>query len=334
MVTDVEKKLPCDLTIATVCWNAIKCVHRCIESVQPLYKSELKVEHLFVDGVSTDGTLEYLQDQLAEGRISRVISEPDNGLYDAMNKAIKHARGKIIVFINSDDEIFADAVPACCEPILSGRVSYTVASSLYISDTGEKLLVPHMKRALWRQPYCHQSMFCSTELLRKVGGFRGDKFRIGADTELMRRLYIDKIPYEVLSVTASRFYDGGVSSSPAVIAERYELMMHFENSYRDEVASCSAQVNHIVKHIRRYAVQKILADNDKTLMNREYERLKQFMQTITERLPYSRRVILFVYLFASFLEYKLMSCMVGRKGKDKDSIRAQISLVFLRTFFY
>lgn len=320
-----------DLTVATVCRNALNFLPRCLASVRPLLSHpSLKVEHLLVDGASTDGTLEYLQQELAAGHISRCVSEPDKGLYDAMNKAIALAAGKVIVFINADDEICPDTVPACCEPILSGRAGYTVASAVFISDAGEKLFAPCLKRTLWRQPYCHQSMYCSTELLRQIGGFQWEQFRIGADTQLMRRLYIARIPCEVVPGTASRFHDGGVSSTPAVISERYELMLHFAGAYKDEVAAHPAKILTIIKHMRRYAVQKILTDNNPDLKQKDCERLSDFFRTVTEPLSSMRRVALYSQLLSISAFYKTMSLLSGGKNRSKYTVRKEISQLFAK----
>lgn len=320
-----------DLTVATVCRNALATLPRCIASVSPLLKhSSLKVEHLLIDGASTDGTMEYLQQEQTNGNISRFISEPDEGLYDAMNKAITLARGKIIVFINADDEICPAAVADCCAPLLNGQVKYTVASALYLKTNGQKLLSPYMNRILWQQPYCHQSMYCSTELLRQFGGFHWKKFPIGADTELMRRLYAAHIPYVVVSATASRFHDGGLSSTSEVINERYELMLHFREACKNEVSARPTCVYPIIKHIRRYATQKILVNKNETLKNKDYEKLSFFLRDIFKLLPFHHRITLFLYILTELFSYVILSIVAGKEPRDKYTIRTEINRLILR----
>ena len=268
-----------DLTVATVCRNARACLPRCIGSVQPLYGSALRVEHLLVDGCSDDGTVEYLQEQLDAGRITRFISEPDAGLYEAMNKAIRLAKGQIIVFINADDEICPDAVAACCEPILSGRVEYTVARALYVSDKEEAYMNPRMESVLWSQPYCHQSMYCAVALLSKVGGFRGDMFRIAADTDLMRRLYAMQVPYECVDAVASRFYDGGVSSSARVYREVYELTLHHVELYCQEVLGKPDCLADVFRHFCR-VTSRVLVHMESGELAPEVKRMNEFLQKV------------------------------------------------------
>ena len=321
-----------DLTVATVCRNALATLPRCIASVSPLLKHPtLNVEHLLIDGASTDGSQEYLQQELINGNISRLISEPDKGLYDAMNKAIELAHGKVIVFINADDEICPAAVEACCEPILNGRAKYTVASALYVTQTEQRLLSPCMNRILWRQPYCHQSMYCATELLRQFGGFQWKKFHIGADTDFMRRLYAAHIPYEVIPTTASHFHAGGLSSTPAVISESYELIIHFQEACKKEVSARPTCVYPITQHIRRYATQKILSESDDSIKNKDYERLSAFLRDIIEGLPFYHRIALFLYVLSELISYVILAIVADPKNRPKYTIRTEISQLLLKT---
>lgn len=332
-VSTFDKNLPYDLTVATVCWNARQFLPRCIESVQPLYQSTLKVEHLFIDGASTDGTLEYLQQQLAEGRITRIISEPDKGLYDAMNKAIRHAQGKIIVFINADDEICPAGTPACCEPILSGRAEYTAGQALCISDDTKKtyMIRPRIKNVLWRQPYCHQSMFCSTELLRRVGGFNYEKFRIGADTDLMRRLYIADVPFEAVHQISAHFYTGGVSYSPAVRTEVFDLMMHFTDAYCAEAKKRPATSRLTLKHLRRYTARMILQqDGRTTLSEKDQELLTCFVSKLAHSLSPLQRQLLRWHQQMLYGWYTINSKTSSKKARKTHCLHADISKLFIQ----
>ena len=98
-------KLP-KITIITVCYNSEKTIKDTLDSV--LKQSFVDYEHLIIDGKSKDNTLKIIKDyeMKYDGKL-RVISEKDKGIYDAMNKGIKNAKGNIIGILNSDD-IFAD----------------------------------------------------------------------------------------------------------------------------------------------------------------------------------------------------------------------------------
>jgi glycosyltransferase involved in cell wall biosynthesis len=91
------------LSVITVVYNNVKHIERTIKSV--INQSYLSIEYLVIDGASTDGTLAILEKYLA--KIDILISEPDQGIYDAMNKGLKLAKGDYVLFMNSGDEIFA-----------------------------------------------------------------------------------------------------------------------------------------------------------------------------------------------------------------------------------
>lgn len=251
-----------DLTVITVCRNAAPTIQRCIDSVSPLLRHPvLSVEHLIIDGVSTDATLEILTEQLAMGRITRFISEPDGGIYDAMNKGIALAAGKVCVFINADDEINAEAVESCCAPILSGEVDYTVSTVRIMSEEGEMTGIqkPDFSREWVNTPYCHQSMFCRTEMLRREGGFRLD-LGISADCALMWHLYKKQYPYRIVEAVSAHFYSGGASSGGGLYSEH--LRIYLENSVDIlQSAAIDAQYRKLaLKHLRSY--MRLLSENE------------------------------------------------------------------------
>ena len=329
----MERDLPYDLTVATGCWNALKYLPRCIASVQPLYNSSLRVEHLFIDGASTDGSVEFLQQQLDEGRITRFISEPDKGLYDAMNKAIAQARGKVIVFINADDEICPAGVPACCAPILDGKAEYTAGQALCISDDGTEktyMIRPRIRNVLWRQPYCHQSMFCSTELLRRVGGFNYEKFRIGADTDLMRRLYIANVPFEAVQQISAHFYTGGVSYSPAVRTEVFDLMMHFTDAYCTEAKKRPGTARLPLKHLRRYTARMILERKENHSLN-DHDKavLCNFVHKLALALSPVQRMLLRWHQQLLSVWYSINALFASSRKKQSHRLQKNITQIFI-----
>lgn len=87
------------ISIITVCYNSEKTIEDTIKSV--VSQSYPNIEYIIIDGVSTDNTLEIVNKY--QEKISKIISEKDNGLYDAINKGINIASGEIIAILNSDD---------------------------------------------------------------------------------------------------------------------------------------------------------------------------------------------------------------------------------------
>ena len=87
------------VSIVTVCYNSAATIEHTIQSV--LSQSHDNIEYIVVDGGSTDDTLNIIDKY--KNKLSKVISEPDHGIYDAMNKGIKNATGEIVGILNSDD---------------------------------------------------------------------------------------------------------------------------------------------------------------------------------------------------------------------------------------
>lgn len=87
------------VTVVTICWNAVESISRTIDSVQN--QTYPNIEHLFVDGVSTDGTLDLIRSRLRPQ--DQLFSESDDGISDALNKSIRLARGDYVQFLHADD---------------------------------------------------------------------------------------------------------------------------------------------------------------------------------------------------------------------------------------
>jgi glycosyltransferase involved in cell wall biosynthesis len=90
------------LTVITIVFNNVRDIKRTIESV--VNQTYQDIEYLIIDGASTDGTLEIIKQY--ENQVSKIVSEPDKGIYDAMNKGLALAKGDFVLFMNSGDEIY------------------------------------------------------------------------------------------------------------------------------------------------------------------------------------------------------------------------------------
>ncbi len=90
------------LTIITIVYNNVRDIERTINSV--INQTYKKIEYIIIDGKSTDGTLDIVEKY--SNQISKIVSEPDKGIYDAMNKGLALATGDYVLFMNSGDEIY------------------------------------------------------------------------------------------------------------------------------------------------------------------------------------------------------------------------------------
>ncbi|MDO4222065.1 MAG: glycosyltransferase [Akkermansia sp.] len=203
------------LTVITVCWNALADLKPTVESVlRQKAKGTISIEHVVVDGASTDGTPEWLAEQFAAGNIERYVSEPDRGIYDAMNKAINLARGRVLTFMNAGDTYTDGDISCCVAPILEGKAKSAVGSAYYINQTSAWSAEKHPDTV---SAYidiigCHQAYFFDAAATRDLGGYDSGAFHSAADLELMNafmRRY--GMPHCDRTLVAN-FYLGGFSS--------------------------------------------------------------------------------------------------------------------------
>ena len=313
-----------DLTVVTVCKNAISVLPRCVDSIQPLLAfTDLNVEYLVVDGASVDGSLEYIQKSYEEGKITRFVSEADNGLYYAMNKAIFMASGLVTVFINADDTICSEVVRDMVMPIVRGECQYTVGRAKMISSSLEKIIYPRMDLILWRHPYCHQSMFVETALLRSINGF-DVTYRIAADTDLMRRLYLSEISYKIIPYVSSHFYAGGISSTPAMHAEVLNLLLKYKDACVIHIKNHPWSIFAILKHLRYYTRGMVLTSNSSKALDERRNEVKDFFDSCVKSAPLTLRLLVTCFLYLEMMRNSLF-CF-----KSRDKVLAQICKLLLQ----
>lgn len=174
-----------ELTIVTVCRNAEAELLPTIKSVLwHKQQGQFHIEHLIVDGASTDNTSELLCQLAEQGRIESYISEPDTGIYHAMNKGINLARGKVLYFLNAGDRLLETDLAPYLLPILHGESTSTAGP--VITDTPERqaYFSVWLETSFLGAPVCHQGFFCSAAAYKALGGY-DQTYRCIADAKFM-----------------------------------------------------------------------------------------------------------------------------------------------------
>lgn len=204
------------VSLITATYNSSKTVSETIESV--LSQDYNDFEHIFVDGLSKDNTLEIISsyEKRYEGRL-KVISEKDNGIYDAMNKGIANATGDIIGILNSDDIL-------ACPHALSDFVKKfkeencdAVYSDLTFMDA-ETMSIPVRKwiskkgnyKLGWHPP--HPTLYIKKDVYKAVGKF-DTGYKIAADYDFMLRLMKSNARLGYVPKTLIYMRSGGVSTN-------------------------------------------------------------------------------------------------------------------------
>lgn len=178
------------LTCITTVFNAIAAGNEsslcsCLASVASLSTEH---EHLVYDGGSTDGTRELLQKLAHEYDRMKVVSERDTGIYNAMNKGVRDARGEWLYVMGCDDCI---THPEVLDALIGSLTREDVVVSPVENDAGYRPFDARKDiwKVLWSTPYCHQGVLMRTEVVRQFGGF-DERYRLCADYNLMLKCHL------------------------------------------------------------------------------------------------------------------------------------------------
>lgn len=197
------------VSVVTVCRNALPLLRKTVESV--VSQTFPDIEYVVIDGSSTDGTLEYVKS--LGNKVDVFISEPDNGIYDAMNKGIAHSHGEWIIFMNAGDTFYADDTVAQ----VFGGEDYSGYGVVYgdvakkVGDAGDlvvkKASAPHNSHRMF---FCHQSAFYRREELEHT--LFDTRHRMSADIHQVKRLYNRGVKFRQLDIPVAVFDTSGVSN--------------------------------------------------------------------------------------------------------------------------
>lgn len=178
------------VSIITVVKNNKIYIKDAIESV--LGQKYNNIEYVVIDGKSTDGTLDIIKQY--SNRISKIISEDDNGIYDAMNKGIKYSTGEIIGILNSDDFYIDNTIiQLVVNAFEKYKVSSVFGNLVYVDNSDTSKITRYWKsrkyedglfKKGWHPP--HPTFFVRRDIYEKHGVFNTE-YRISADYELMLR---------------------------------------------------------------------------------------------------------------------------------------------------
>lgn len=210
------------VTIITPCFNSEKTIGRTINSV--LSQTYSNIEYIVIDAQSTDNTLKIIKEHEIKfnGRL-RLISESDNGVYDAMNKGIRLANGKLIGIINSDDWYEEEAVEAAVKFFYenSFQVIYGMLR-MYKQSKELGVFIKH-HQFLEEQMILHPACFISKNIYDIYGDYN-TKYKSSADYDFMLRLRNEKkIDFVPIYKLIANFAVGGISSSFVGILETAKI---------------------------------------------------------------------------------------------------------------
>ena len=196
------------ISIITPVFNRVSLIDQAIESV--VYQEDSLVEHIIIDGGSTDGTL----DILSKYPHLKIVSEPDQGMYDAINRGLELAQGNIIGFLNSDDIYVENIFSKILQVFNDEQILAVVGEAIIFSEMADGTLnirrrfspesfTSLLELTTKRGPFFN-AWFFRKSLFEKIGNFN-THYRIAGDREFMLRFALSGLQYTKLNYPVYKY---------------------------------------------------------------------------------------------------------------------------------
>ena len=240
------------ISIITSCYNRVSTIRGAIESV--LAQDYPDIEYIIVDGASTDGSVEVIRDAI-EGHEDRVkfISEPDHGMYEAINKGIRMATGDYIGLVHSDDFLYSPhTVSDIVRRLEKTHADFLYGDGLFVNAENTDKVVRKWiggTYRLWKVRHgwlpLHPTCYIRRDVMEKLGGY-DESYMIAADTDLLVRYLLDNhVKTDYLKKYIVRMRMGGMSTDNSRRAKMWKEDIRVYSS-------------HGFKHVTLTKIEKML----------------------------------------------------------------------------
>ena len=240
------------ISIITSCYNRVSTIRGAIESV--LAQDYPDIEYIIVDGASTDGSVEVIRDAI-EGHEDKVkfISEPDHGMYEAINKGIRMATGDYIGLVHSDDFLYSPhTVSDIVRRLEKTHADFLYGDGLFVNAENTDKVVRKWiggTYRLWKVRHgwlpLHPTCYIRRDVMEKLGGY-DESYMIAADTDLLVRYLLDNhVKTDYLKKYIVRMRMGGMSTDNSRRAKMWKEDIRVYSS-------------HGFKHVTLTKIEKML----------------------------------------------------------------------------
>lgn len=219
------------ISIITVCYNAQDYILKTIKSV--LDNKLENIEYIIIDGNSKDKTLDLIE--IYSDKIDIIISEPDSGIYDAMNKGIKVATGDYITFLNADDyidDLFLENV----NNIISNYMPDYIFSAVFAVKTNgsKRKFIPDelsLNKKFDKMPFPHPGLLVRRKIFEEIGYFNLN-FKYASDLDWILRMINSNCYQGFRNINPNIYYTiGGAGNSFKSLNESYFILSRYNNSF-------------------------------------------------------------------------------------------------------
>lgn len=207
------------ISIITVVYNGAKTIEQTILSViQQPYQNK---EYIIIDGGSTDGTVDLIKNY--ESYLTYWTSEHDDGIYDAMNKGIKHAKGELVGIINADDWYEENIFTQIANQYIATGSDHVIYGLLRIFQNDEFYsMVGNSIRILHEDTIMHPTCFIPMKFYHAFGTY-DSTYKYSADYDLILRYVNNGVKFSFIEKPIANFRRGGISSIPCAEKEKYKV---------------------------------------------------------------------------------------------------------------
>ena len=311
----LNKNMP-KLTIITATFNLIKDnrIDFFKQSLESAHNQTYEnIEHIVIDGASTDGTIEVLKEYKKKGWID-YYSEPDTGMWNAMNKGIKKATGDFIVFLNSDDYYANNnIIEICMKQIVKENADYSFANQCvvqrYSNDVILKAQAMPLELFFIAPTFHHETFICKKSVYEDLN-YYNEKYKTAIDYDFNIKLALSDYKYTHINYTMIVIRIGGATStidgrpSEQTLANVATLFIDCFGSFYDLDYNmcCNMLCNHIyppnfLRLLEEYVILKKLKNFNYSFFIDYINRLEYSTSMITTRVKSTKKT----YKFFDFL---------------------------------
>jgi glycosyltransferase involved in cell wall biosynthesis len=244
------------LSIITININGAKRLPRTLESFLPL-RNNPKIEFIFIDGGSIDTSVTIARNFY---KATNLISEPDSGVYNAMNKGLLKAKGKYVVWINSGDEAIANSYDLIIQKLSEDVIDVISFGISIITEDGTSncmTWIPQLND-LPNHTLPHGTTFFRRKAFLDSGGY-SENYKIAGDRDAILKLYYMKLSFSAHEEIIGKFYLGGLSCSKYLKYENLKINLKFKiiNKYVYVYLLLKYKIKDIIKNISEIKIKII-----------------------------------------------------------------------------